>query len=105
MCATWEGKVKFVTVTLSRERTSVGVLGLSLRRSREGVLELVLADVGRGAIQGAGLAVRKLGNSLVVISVGQTKGSLKVKNDKEAPSLILAGGKDVCVFSVFILDC
>ena len=80
---TWEGKVKFVTVTLSRERTSVGVLGLSLRRSREGVLELVLADVGRGAIQGAGLAVRKLGNSLVVISVGQTKGSLKVKMTKK----------------------
>ena len=59
--ATWEGKVKFVTVTLSRERTSVGVLGLSLRRSREGVLGHVLADVGRGAIQGAGLAVRSWG--------------------------------------------
>ena len=79
--ATWEAKVKFVTVTLSRERTSVGVLGLNLR-SREGVLGLLLADVGRGAIQGVGLAVRKLGNSLMVISVGQTKGS----NAQNSPS-------------------
>ena len=79
--ATWEAKVKFVTVTLSKERTSVGVLGLNLR-SREGVLGLLLADVRRGAIQGVGLAVRKLGNSLMVISVGQTKGS----NAQNSPS-------------------
>ena len=81
--STWEAKAKFVTITLSRERASIGVLGLSLRRWREGVLGFMLADVGRGAIQGAGLAVRKLGNSLMVISVGQAKGSLQVKMTKK----------------------